>query len=46
MAFAQDLLTRIVNIHGGGLAVEFGDKDENAPGMSSKSDELSLSSVD
>jgi hypothetical protein len=26
-----DLLTRIINVHWGGLAVEFGDKDQDAP---------------
>jgi hypothetical protein len=35
--FAQDILTRIINVHWatGGLAVEFGDKDQDAPGMGS-----------
>lgn len=27
MPFSQDILFRIVNVHWGGLAVEFGDKD-------------------
>jgi hypothetical protein len=32
MALDQDFLTRVVNVHwGGGLAVEFGDKAEDAP---------------
>lgn len=32
--YSQDVLTRIVNANwGGGLAVEFGDKAEDAPGM-------------
>ena len=32
--FSQDVLTRIVNVQGvGGLAVEFGDEDEDAPGV-------------
>jgi hypothetical protein len=30
-AWAQDILTRIYNVHWGGLAVEFGDKDKDAP---------------
>jgi hypothetical protein len=31
-AWAQDILTRIFNVHWeGGLAVEFGDKDQDAP---------------
>ena len=34
---ALDILTRIINVHwaSGGLAVEFGDKAEDAPGMGS-----------
>jgi hypothetical protein len=33
-AWAQDILTRIFNVHWEtGLAVEFGDKAEDAPGM-------------
>jgi hypothetical protein len=33
MPLGLDILTRIVNVHwgGGGLAVEFGDKDQDAP---------------
>ena len=32
MVFDQDVLTRIVNVHfGEGLAVEFGNKDQDAP---------------
>jgi hypothetical protein len=30
-AWAQDILTRIYNVNWGGLAVEFGDTDQNAP---------------
>lgn len=36
-ALAQDILTRIINVHwGGGLAVEFGNKAEDAPKPSKK----------
>jgi hypothetical protein len=31
-ALGLDFLTQIINVHwGGGLAVEFGDKDQDAP---------------
>jgi hypothetical protein len=29
--YSPDVLTRIVNVHWGGLAVEFGDKAQDAP---------------